>query len=108
MSEVQYTMQAIAPRYYPWAVRLDTMVQRAADAIAVSPATLLGNHSARHIVRARWAVMAALRNADWSLTRIGRAIGGRDHTTVMHGLREGEKLRATDRDFAELCEWVAG
>jgi len=48
-----------------------------------------------------------LREAGWSLPRIGYSLGGRDHTTVLHGLREAEKLRLVDRDFNELCIWVA-
>jgi hypothetical protein len=35
-----------------------------------------------------------------SLPEIGRRFGGRDHTTVMHGVRKVEQLMAEDPDFA--------
>ncbi len=34
----------------------------------------------------RWHVMAILSEAGWSSVKIGNALGGRDHTTVLHGL----------------------
>ena len=36
-----------------------------------------------------------------SLPEIGRMFGGRDHTTVMHGVKRVEQLRETDAAFAE-------
>jgi chromosomal replication initiator protein len=36
-----------------------------------------------------------------SLPEIGRKFGGRDHTTVMHGVKTIEKLMADDRHFGE-------
>ncbi|THD73835.1 chromosomal replication initiator protein DnaA [Thalassobius vesicularis] len=39
-----------------------------------------------------------------SLPEIGRRFGGRDHTTVMHGVKKIEELRATDGQIAEDLE----
>ena len=39
-----------------------------------------------------------------SLPEIGRQFGGRDHTTVMHGVRRIEELTATDSQLAEEVE----
>ena len=36
-----------------------------------------------------------------SLPEIGRRFGGRDHTTIMHGIRKIEELRTEDRSLAE-------
>ena len=41
-----------------------------------------------------------------SLPEIGRRFGGRDHTTVMHGVRRIEELRAQDRQIAEDLEML--
>jgi chromosomal replication initiator protein len=38
---------------------------------------------------------------DRSLPDIGRRFGGRDHTTIMHGVRKIEELRASDAQLAE-------
>jgi chromosomal replication initiator protein len=36
-----------------------------------------------------------------SLPEIGRRFGGRDHTTILHGVRKVEELRASDSQLAE-------
>ena len=41
-----------------------------------------------------------------SLPEIGRRFGGRDHTTVMHGVRRIEELMATDHQIAEDLEML--
>ena len=39
-----------------------------------------------------------------SLPEIGRRFGGRDHTTVMHGVKRIEELRQQDGQIAEDLE----
>jgi len=39
-----------------------------------------------------------------SLPEIGRRFGGRDHTTVMHGVKKIEELKATDSQMADDVE----
>ena len=41
-----------------------------------------------------------------SLPEIGRRFGGRDHTTVMHGVRRIEELKTTDVQIAEDVEML--
>ncbi|EBA17132.1 chromosomal replication initiation protein [Roseobacter sp. SK209-2-6] len=41
-----------------------------------------------------------------SLPEIGRRFGGRDHTTVMHGVRRIEELKSTDGQIAEDVEML--
>ncbi|MDH5453071.1 MAG: chromosomal replication initiator protein DnaA, partial [Paracoccaceae bacterium] len=36
-----------------------------------------------------------------SLPDIGRRFGGRDHTTIMHGIRKIDELKANDSQLAE-------
>ena len=67
-------------------------------------AALLGSSSdavrgkVRHpeAVRARWACMVALRRRGLSYPEIGQAMGGKDHTTIMHACDVGEVRFATD------------
>jgi chromosomal replication initiator protein len=55
----------------------------------------------REIVRPRQAAMYLARQlTPKSLPEIGRLFGGRDHTTVVHGLRAVERRLAADDDFA--------
>ena len=39
-----------------------------------------------------------------SLPEIGKKFGGRDHTTVMHAVRQIEQLTAEDRTIADDLE----
>jgi chromosomal replication initiator protein len=36
-----------------------------------------------------------------SLPEIGRRFGGRDHTTIMHGVRKIEEMMATDSQLSD-------
>lgn len=62
------------------------------------------------IVRARQVVMyLARQHTDLSYPRIGSRLGGRDHTTIMHGVRKIEQELATDETLArdiKLIEWA--
>jgi len=60
----------------------------------VEPRDILGRYRTAQIVKARHACIYVLRNITlWSLPEIGRRIGGRDHTTVLHALRKFERLK---------------
>lgn len=48
---------------------------------------LIGRSRTTHIVRARQHAMVELRALGLSLPVVGRFLGGRDHTTVLHGIR---------------------
>jgi chromosomal replication initiator protein len=39
-----------------------------------------------------------------SLPEIGRRFGGRDHTTIMHGVKRIEELKGHDHQIAEDLE----
>lgn len=41
------------------------------------------------LVHARWAVVHLLSKRGWSAGKIGRLLGGRDHTTILHALDHG-------------------
>ncbi len=88
-------------------------VEAVAAAFGVAASELRGRSRQRHLVEARQVAMYVLREAtDLSLPAIGRALGGRDHTTVMHGLeriRERLAHSPTLRNrVADLLEVVDG
>src|SRR3990167_200426 len=54
---------------------------------------LTGFCRSRDLVTARWAGMLIIqKHLAWSPPRIGRAFGNRDHTTVIHGIRQAKQL----------------
>lgn len=62
----------------------------------------------RHVVRARHAVMAILRQQGHSLPAIAEAVGLEDHTTVIYGLRVVARTPSL-RDFADdIARVLAG
>jgi chromosomal replication initiator protein len=55
---------------------------------------------AREVARPRQIAMyLAKQLTPRSLPEIGRRFGGRDHTTVIHAVRQIEKLRGLDHDL---------
>ena len=71
------------------------------------PGSIAGKGRAGPAVRARQAVCWAIRRhygETWSYPMIGRALGGRDHSTVIHAVRQAEIRRERDSDFAALCD----
>lgn len=87
---------------------LQPLIVRAAEHYGLSPKAVLANRRQTSIVRARWAVAWAAQHAtEYSYPRIGRALGGRDHTTVMHGVRRAEEIRARDSAFRALTDELA-
>ena len=55
---------------------------------------------AREVARPRQIAMyLAKQLTPRSLPEIGRRFGGRDHTTVIHAVRQIEKLRASDSEI---------
>ena len=52
------------------------------------------------------AVWIGRRVTQQPLAEIGRALGGRDHSTVTHALRRAEEMRAQDADFAGACDRI--
>jgi chromosomal replication initiation ATPase DnaA len=66
--------------------RVHQYVQEAAAEHGTYPQAILGRCRLRTVYRARQQVMRRLRADGFSYTQIGRWIG-RDHTTVMYGVR---------------------
>ena len=59
----------------------------------------------RYVARPRQIAMFLCRELTTrSLPQIGRAFGGRDHTTVMHACRQIERLRGEDAGIAAAVD----
>lgn len=57
------------------------------------------------LVHARWAVMTGMRRRGATLCQIGRRLG-RDHQTVLYGLRQARIFSSRSPDFAEMLARV--
>lgn len=83
-------------------VSIDDILKTVAKYYKIAVDDLTGKSRKANIAHARQVAMALGKElTSHSLTEIGRAFGGRDHTTVMHACRKVEKMRSEDRDFDE-------
>lgn len=70
-------------------------------ATGINKEELLGKSTRRQIVRPRWAIWHVASINRLSSSVLGR-IFGKDHSTVVHGLKQAKLLIQSDPDFAAL------
>lgn len=82
------------------------IVALTAKAFRVDLAEMTGPSKFAPMVVARYAAMLMVRefSPSASLNRIGNVLGGRDHTTILHGLARGATRLREDREFAATVE----
>ncbi len=86
-------------------VTIDEIIRKVADHYNLRLNDILSPRRARSVARPRQiAMFLAKRLTSKSLPEIGRSFGGRDHTTVIHGVKKIEELRAVDSQIAEDVE----
>ena len=56
---------------------------------------------------ARFALYKALQLRGWSTSKIGHAIGGRDHSTILHGIKRAEYMMERNPHFANAVQRLA-
>lgn len=82
------------------------LIAAASDITGVAPELFTAARKDRRTARARQLVMyLACHHTDLSLNAIGEALGGRDHSTVLHGRDKVEGLLANSSD-AEAQWWI--
>ena len=82
------------------------LIAAASDITGVAPELFTAVRKDRRTARARQLVMyLACHHTDLSLNAIGEALGGRDHSTVLHGRDKVERLLANSSD-AEAQWWI--
>jgi len=118
MNEFVHTHKPAAGQVVPWhapapyaigkrPLRFACVITRASIETGVKVSEIRGASRSYHLCRPRWAVMAAMHRAGWSTPQIGHMLGGRDHTTVLHGIKRARELERTDARFAALLDAVA-
>ena len=86
-------------------VTVEEIQRRVSEHYNVRLSDLIGPRRVRTIARPRQIAMYLAKHMTArSLPDIGRRFGGRDHTTVMHGVRKIEELKTTDSQIADDLE----
>ncbi|SOC07875.1 chromosomal replication initiator protein DnaA [Rhodobacter sp. JA431] len=83
-------------------VTIEEIQRKVAEHYNVRLSDMIGPKRLRTIARPRQVAMYLAKHLTTrSLPEIGRRFGGRDHTTIMHGIRKIDELMATDQQLAE-------
>jgi chromosomal replication initiator protein len=83
-------------------VTVEEIQRKVAEHYNIRLSDMIGPKRVRTIARPRQIAMyLAKQLTTRSLPEIGRRFGGRDHTTIMHGVRKIEELMPADRQLAE-------
>ncbi len=81
-------------------VTIDEIQRRVSDHYRIRQSEMSSARRAREVARPRQIAMyLAKQLTPRSLPEIGRRFGGRDHTTVIHAVRQIEKLRQSDAEL---------
>lgn len=83
-------------------ITLENIQKTVADYYKLPVRELLSKRRSRNVARPRQMAMALAKElTSHSLPEIGDAFGGRDHTTVLHAVRQMKKLRSEDARLEE-------
>ncbi len=83
-------------------VSIEEIQRKVAEHYNIRLADMIGPKRVRTVARPRQIAMyLAKQMTSRSLPEIGRRFGGRDHTTIMHGVKKIEELRGSDRSLSE-------
>lgn len=94
-------MTVIAP------ITVATIVECVSEVTGIPVADILSHNTAREMVRARHiALWLSKQRTDYTLPRIGRSLGGRDHTTVMNAVARVDQALAdpAERETRAIVE----
>jgi chromosomal replication initiator protein len=81
-------------------ISIDEIQGKVSDHYRIRKAEMTSARRAREVARPRQVAMYLSKQlTPRSLPEIGRRFGGRDHTTVIHAVRQIEKLRALDAEL---------
>ena len=83
-------------------VTIEEIQRKVAEHYNIRLSDMIGPKRLRAVARPRQVAMYLSKQlTPRSLPEIGRRFGGRDHTTIMHGVRKIEELMATDSQLAD-------
>lgn len=84
------------------------VIHQVSLAYSLTARDMHGDRRSRDVTRPRQLAMYLVRRLcpHMSYPQIGRMLGGRDHTTILHGVKNIEKLIQIDGDFAREARWL--
>ncbi|SLN63309.1 chromosomal replication initiator protein DnaA [Roseisalinus antarcticus] len=86
-------------------ITVEEIQRRVSEHYNIRLSDLIGPRRMRSFARPRQVAMWLAKNmTNRSLPEIGKRFGGRDHTTIMHGIRRIDELRQTDSGIADDLE----
>jgi len=86
-------------------ITIDEIQRKVSDHYRIRLSDLIGPKRLRSFARPRQVAMYLAKTlTNRSLPEIGRRFGGRDHTTIMHGVKRIEELRMVDSQIADDLE----
>lgn len=84
---------------------VERLVRLAANLFGIAGELIKSDSRSAPIARARFAVYwSAHHGSGLPAARVARLLGDRDHTTILHGLRRADQLRASDPAFRALSD----
>lgn len=88
-------------------ITVEEIQRKVSDYYNIRLSDIIGPKRLRSFARPRQVAMYLSKQlTSRSLPEIGRRFGGRDHTTVMHGVKRIEELKTTDGQIAEDVEML--
>jgi chromosomal replication initiator protein len=101
----QDVLRDVFPQGEPAEVSIERIQETVTDRFGLSLEELCGDKRSQNIVYPRQVAMYLSRElTDSSLPKIGRAFGGRDHTTVIHATSKIARLIREDRSVYNLVQ----
>jgi hypothetical protein len=90
--------------------QINKMISMIANHFGMQTRDLIGRSRKRQVLYPRYHLIQILKTKTvLSLSEIGKYVGGRDHSTIIHAIEEHESLRNQDtaffRDYEELQKY---
>jgi len=87
-------------------IAIRDVIDNASIISGIAKTDILGKKRTREYARVRQAISYVLhrRRPDLSYCQIGRQLGQRDHSTIIHSVREARKHRLKDPEFDTLIQ----
>ena len=83
------------------------LIDETARIFSLKSAEITGPSRQSYVARARFALCAALRERGASYPQIGKWLGGRDHTTIIHAVERARYIAERDQRYASAIERLA-